>query len=143
ADLRHQHRHIALLPQDVPDRPGDLGRRQRGGRNLVQQWLKAMMVLAIDHDHVDGNAAERLRRFEAAEACADDDDLWTRSHHAPSTAPPLKPAMSNATPRNGEPSLPSSARAFSNRSGDAFKRGNAQWRPTSSFFSPVTASDRR
>jgi hypothetical protein len=36
-----------------------------------------MMVLAIDHGHVDGNAAERLRRFEAAEAGADDDDLWT------------------------------------------------------------------
>jgi hypothetical protein len=36
-----------------------------------------MMVLAIDHDHVDGNAAERLRHFEATEACADDDDLWT------------------------------------------------------------------
>ncbi len=35
------------------------------------------MVLAIDHGHVDSNMAQRLRRFEAAEACADNDDLWT------------------------------------------------------------------
>jgi hypothetical protein len=38
-----------------------------------------MMVLAIDYDQVDGNAIERLRRFEPAEACADDDHLWTPS----------------------------------------------------------------
>jgi hypothetical protein len=77
ADLRHQHRRIALLPQDVPDRPSDLGRRQRGGRDLVEQRLEAMMVLTIDYGHVDGHAIERLRCFEPAEACADDDDLWT------------------------------------------------------------------
>jgi hypothetical protein len=26
-DLRHQHRRVLLHPQDVPDRPGDVGRR--------------------------------------------------------------------------------------------------------------------
>jgi len=71
-----------LLSQHVPDGPGDLGRRQRRGRHLVQQRLKAMMILPIDDDHVDGNPAERLRGFEATEACTHDDDPRTLLRHA-------------------------------------------------------------
>jgi hypothetical protein len=36
-----------------------------------------MVVLPIDHDHVDSDAGKRLRRLQAAEACTHDDDLWT------------------------------------------------------------------
>jgi len=38
--------------------------------------------LPIDDDHVDGSAAERLRGFEATEACAHDDDPRTLLRHA-------------------------------------------------------------
>ena len=84
ANLRHQHGGILLLAQDVADRPGDVGRRQRRGRHLVEQRLEAMVVLAVEHGHVDGGARERFRGFEPAEARADDDHLRTRLHHAPS-----------------------------------------------------------
>ena len=41
-----------------------------------------MMILPIDDDHVDGSAAERLRGFEATEACAHDDYPRTLLRHA-------------------------------------------------------------
>ena len=51
--------------------------------------LKAMMILPIDDDHVDGSAAERLRGFEATEARAHDDDPRTLLRHAVSVRPNL------------------------------------------------------
>ena len=76
-NLRHQHCCVALLAQHVPDGPSDLGRRQRSGRHLVEQRLKAMVVLAVQDDHVDGNTGERFRCCEAAEAPTHDDNLGT------------------------------------------------------------------
>ena len=35
--------------KNVADRPGDVGRRERRGRDLVEQRLEAMMVLPVDH----------------------------------------------------------------------------------------------
>jgi hypothetical protein len=81
-DIGHQHRCIVLLPQDMPDRPGNLRRRQRSGRDLIEQRLKAVVVLPIDQGHVDGRARQCLRRHEAAEARADDDDLGTLLRHS-------------------------------------------------------------
>ena len=49
-DLGHQHRGVALPAQDVPDRPRDLGRRERRGRDLIQQGLETMVVMPIEHD---------------------------------------------------------------------------------------------
>jgi len=83
-DIGHQHRCIVLLPQDVPDRPGDLRRRQRSGRDLIEQRLKAVVVLAIDQGHVDGRAGEGLRGHESAEARPDNDHLGPRLRHSPS-----------------------------------------------------------
>ena len=83
-DIRHQHRRILLLAQDMADRPGDLRRRQRSGRDLIKQRLKAMMVLAIDQGHVDGRAGKGLRGHESAEARPDNDHLGPRLRHPPS-----------------------------------------------------------
>jgi hypothetical protein len=40
--------HVALPPEQAPDRRGDIGGRQARGRNLIQQGLEQMMVLPID-----------------------------------------------------------------------------------------------
>ena len=49
--------------QDVPDRPGHVGGRQRRGRHLVEKRLKAMIVLLVDDRNVGrARAAQRLRR---------------------------------------------------------------------------------
>ena len=53
---------LRLVAQDVPDRPGHVGRRQRRGRHLIEQRLEAVMVLPVDHD--------RRRRARARSALA-------------------------------------------------------------------------
>ena len=64
-----------LAPQNMADRPGDLGRRKRRRRHLVQERLEAMVVLPVKERDRNGRAAQRLGGLEAAEACADDDDV--------------------------------------------------------------------
>ncbi len=78
--LGHQNGCVLLLAQNVPDRPGDVGRRQRGGRHLIEQRLEAMMVLPVDQRDVDGRAGERFRGFQTAEAGADNDDFGPLGH---------------------------------------------------------------
>ena len=64
-----------MSAQDVPNWPGHIGRRQRRGRNLIEQRLEAMIVLAIDRDDIGGCASQRLSGVQAAEPGADDPPL--------------------------------------------------------------------
>ena len=57
ADLGHQHGRVLLLAQNVADRPGDVGRRERRGRDLVEHRLEAMMILPVDHGDLDRRSA--------------------------------------------------------------------------------------
>ena len=120
----HQHGRIGLAAQDVADRPGDVGRRERRGRDLIEQRLEAMVVLPVDDDHVDRRAPQRLGGFQAAEAGPDDDDrrlFWSCTGGSP---PPQRFRLRNVPgdmgPRTGAdgtglPSgLPFYARPFSN-----------------------------
>jgi Protein of unknown function (DUF1254) len=59
--------------QDLPDRFGNVRRRQRGGRNLIQQWLEEMVVVPVDDDGVDAGPAKPARHLEAGKSCADHD----------------------------------------------------------------------
>ena len=72
-DLGQDHPRILLAAQDSPDRPGNIGRRQRGGCDLIKQRLETMMVLFVDEDHLGVGSCQRPRGFEPAEAAADDD----------------------------------------------------------------------
>jgi hypothetical protein len=73
-----------------------------------------MMILPIDDDHIDGSAAERLRGFEATEACAHDDDPRTLLRHAvyvrvihcigAASLPPSQPHLGHVAGRAGSPS---------------------------------------
>ena len=67
-------RGVALTAEDVADRARDLARRQRRGRDLIQQWLKDMMIGAIQDREFDVRAAQLARGGEATEARADDHD---------------------------------------------------------------------
>ena len=84
AHLFHQHRDVFLRPQDMPDRPGHVRRRQRRGGHLVEQRLKAVMVLPVDKGDVGRRAAQRAGSRQAAKACADDDNPRTAFHCSPS-----------------------------------------------------------
>ena len=59
-------RALRLAAQDAPDRRGDLGGRQPGGRHLVEQRLEQVVVRAVDQRHVDGRPREAARRGEPA-----------------------------------------------------------------------------
>ena len=74
-DLRHHDPQIGLTAQNRADRPGDIGRRQGRGRDLIQQRLEAMMVLPVDQHDVHRRPGQSARRFQPAEAAAD-------NHHA-------------------------------------------------------------
>src|SRR5262245_61428637 len=58
---------------------GHIRRLERSGCSLVQQWLKDLMIVAIDQRHVDGRALESLRCGHAAKATADDHDARSLS----------------------------------------------------------------
>ncbi len=73
-DLAEDDRHVRIFAEQRADRRGDIGRRERGGRDLVEQRLKEVMVGAIDQHQVDVILHEMMCGLEAAEAAADDDD---------------------------------------------------------------------
>src|SRR5690606_24866660 len=69
------HFGVALVAQDVADRLCDVGGRERRRRDLVQQWLEEVEVLAIDDRHAHVRSPHRLGEVESPEAAADDDDV--------------------------------------------------------------------
>jgi hypothetical protein len=79
-DARHgppQHADGATVAKKSPDRKGDIGRRQSSGRDLIEQRLEQMIVVAVDQRDVDGFVFQAGRASHAAEPGADDDDART------------------------------------------------------------------
>jgi hypothetical protein len=75
-DLGHRHRHIALAPEQMTDRRGDVARRQRGRRHLIEQRLKEMMIRPVDHRDADRRVPQGARGGQSSEAAAHDDHMW-------------------------------------------------------------------
>ena len=63
-----------MIAQNRTNRPCNLRRRQHRQRNLVQQRLKRVIVLAVDHGNVDRQVGQSLCRMNAAKAASKDDD---------------------------------------------------------------------
>jgi hypothetical protein len=72
--LVHHHLRVAGAAEDAADGLRDVSRRKHSQRHLVQQRLKGMVVGAVDHGDVNGQLAQPLRRGDAGESSADDDD---------------------------------------------------------------------
>ena len=70
---------IQLLHLELPDRRGDLSRREHRRRHLVEQRLKYVVVAAVDQDDIDISVAKRACRCESGKASADDDDALSLS----------------------------------------------------------------
>jgi hypothetical protein len=84
ADIGEQRRHLLAVAQEITDRPGDFRRRQRRGRDLVEQRLEQMVVAAVDQRDPDRRTGKAKGRFQSAKAGADDDDmmgLFRRCRH--------------------------------------------------------------
>jgi ATP-dependent exoDNAse (exonuclease V) alpha subunit len=79
--LRKDHRRVALLPQDAPNRSADLARRKDGGRHLIKQWLKKMVVCAVNQNDVRRRVLESLGSRQTAETTANDNHLGNLFTH--------------------------------------------------------------
>ena len=66
-------RDVLAVVEHRSDRPRDLRRRQRRGRDLVQKRLEEVMIALVDQGDVDRRPLQALHRPQAAEAGADDD----------------------------------------------------------------------
>ncbi len=76
-DAGHLGQHdarVGLGAQDGAHRLGDVRRGERGGGDLVKQWLEQVVVVAVDDQHLGRRAAQRLGSKEPAEAAADNND---------------------------------------------------------------------
>jgi hypothetical protein len=72
--LAEQDRGVRVAPEDAPQRLGDVARRQRAGRHLVEQRLEQVEVATIDERHRGtGLAAQLPGGVEPPEPTADDD----------------------------------------------------------------------
>ena len=67
---RHNHADVLLVAHDGADRPGHIGGRERRRCDLIEERLKAVVVVGVDERHVDLGPGERLGRLEPAKTCA-------------------------------------------------------------------------
>ena len=59
--LAEKHLDVLLARQHAADRLGDIGRRQRRGRHLIEQRHEQVVVVAVDDRDVDLGLAEPAR----------------------------------------------------------------------------------
>jgi len=71
-DVGEQHGRIPLCAQQVSDRRRDVARAERRRRYLIEERLKRVVIVSIDHSDVDGGARERPRSGKPAESASDD-----------------------------------------------------------------------
>lgn len=73
--LSKEYTGVALVAKDRANRRGDLGRREGGGSNLVEQGLEEVMVATVDEGNADRLPGERSCGVQAPEPATDDDDV--------------------------------------------------------------------
>ena len=71
-DLGQQHADIFLLRLELANRRGDLGRRQHGGRDLIQKRLEDVVIAPVKEQDVDIGSLQRTRRCNAGKSAAND-----------------------------------------------------------------------
>ena len=74
-DFGEHHADILLPLGELPDRGGDLRRRENGGRDLVKQRLENVVIAPVDQDDVNVASFQGAGRSDSGKSGADD-------HHA-------------------------------------------------------------
>ena len=80
-DLTVLDRDRRRLAEHGPQGPSDIGRGQLRGRDLVQQGLELVVVVAVDQGHGDTGIAQDLSAADPREPPADDHDLLPGARH--------------------------------------------------------------
>jgi hypothetical protein len=73
-----EHAHVGRVPEDPAERRGDITRRQRSGRDLVEERLEQVVVVAIEQRDAHRVTAEHLGGHQASEATAENHHMWVR-----------------------------------------------------------------
>ena len=60
-DFRHAKVGVGGTAEDGADRVGDRGRPQLGRRDLVQQREERVVVVSVDHEHIDRGPLQATR----------------------------------------------------------------------------------
>ena len=74
ASIGEKHFHVPLLAKNPADGRGDVSRRERRHRDLVEKRLEHMMVPSIQQGNVNGRAAQRAGGIKTAKPATDDDN---------------------------------------------------------------------
>ena len=80
---RHLGQHsagVGLILDDAAQRRSDHALRQDPGGYLIEQWLKQVMVGAVDDRDVNVGVGQRLGHAEPSETAADHQDLMALGH---------------------------------------------------------------
>src|SRR5258706_8920524 len=110
--LAEEHGHVLAAPEDAPERLRDLARRQRARRDLVEQRLEQVVVVAVNERDVEPIVAtETLRGVQPGEAAADDDDSVSRLALTLLHPFSLTCGLQRGVARRGPPLLRASRRA--------------------------------
>ena len=83
-DCGKQRRHLLASTQQMANRPGDFGRGERGGRDLIEQRLEQMMVAAVDQGDLHRRTGKPEGALQPTETGADDHHamrLFRRAHY--------------------------------------------------------------
>ena len=72
--LGHPHHQVALALEEFAQRKNDGGGFEPAGRDLVEQRLELMEVVALEQHHLTAGPAQSAGQVDAGEAAADDDD---------------------------------------------------------------------
>src|SRR5438445_6200686 len=70
------HFDIFCVVKDPPNRLGDLARGKHGSRDLIEQRLKNVVILAVDERNLDRLVSQCLGRPEAAKTPSDYHNFW-------------------------------------------------------------------
>jgi hypothetical protein len=95
-DLRQEDLDRGPPAKEAAQRGRDLAGREDPRRDLVEEGLEEVVVGAVDERDVDREPAQGLRRPQAAEAAADDDDALAPAFRR-RCRQPLEPERRNAT----------------------------------------------
>src|ERR1039458_9877165 len=76
--LIHQHSDLGTRGEDGTNRLRNIRRGQAGGRDLVKQGLKQMMVGTVNQSHLCAGMVEMLAERQAAKACTQDNNMGSR-----------------------------------------------------------------
>jgi hypothetical protein len=86
-------RRVLLPREQVAQGVADGGRLQQAGRELVQQRLEGVVVVAIDEHDLGVGAPELLCGADPGEPAAEDEDAWAVVHVIP-PLPGCRPSTS-------------------------------------------------